>query len=205
MTNNFFMYTKKGGYSVSDITGCQIINPGSYASMIFILPERKIDDYYNHGIVDGQLIEWTKQFCSKDGIFLDIGAKTGVYSICLSEVSNKVFAFESNKMEFYALCGSVALSNKENITCFQNGIESIDTNPSINNENNIKFIKLDVENEEITILKGLSNTIEKNNYPTILIKNNSNKNEICDYLENVLQYRNVSISGYDSYYLAVRK
>lgn len=206
MSNKFFMYTKKGGYSVSDITGCQIINPGSYASMIFILPESKIDNYYTHGILDGQLIEWCKQFCSKEGTFIDIGAKTGVYSICLSEVSNKVISLENNKMEYYALCGSTALSNKENITCFQSDFGSLDTNSSINNENNIKFIKIDAENEELTILKGATNILIQNNYPTILIKNNnSNKQDICNYLENDLQYRIVNITGYDSAFLAVCK
>ena len=166
MSNNFFLYTKKGGYSVSDITGCQIINPSSYASMIFLLPQSQIDDYYNGGIVDGQLIEWCKQFCSKDGIFLDIGAKTGVYTICLSELSNQVYSFEPSKMYYYALCGSVALSANQNITCVQDGLESnlIDNYSNIDKNTPIKFIKIDMENNEIHILQGAVNTIKNNNH-----------------------------------------
>jgi hypothetical protein len=200
------MYTKKGGYAVNDITGCQIINPGSYASMIFVLPESKIDDYYYNGIVGGSLIEWCKQFCSKDGTFIDIGAKTGVYSICLSEVSRNVYSFEKKKLDYYALCGSVALSNQENVTCLQDGAESLDENVLINNEECIKFIKIDLENEELNVLKGAKNLLTKNNYPTILLHTNRNKTpELFDFLENELQYRIVNISGNDNVVLAVCK
>ena len=208
MSNKYFLYTKKGGHSVSDITGCQIINPASYASMIFILPEKRIDDYYNGGIIDGQLIEWCKQFCSKEGAFLDIGAKTGVYTICLSEVSNKVYSFEQHKMDYYALCGSVALSEYDNITCFQEDFlsNSIDNHYFLNEEVPIQFIRIDLENNALNVLKGAERILKKNNYPTILIKTTTNiKNELSDFLESNLQYHIINVGGYDNLFLAVSK
>jgi FkbM family methyltransferase len=69
-------------------------------------------------------MEWCKQFCQKDKVFLDIGAHSGTYSISLSSCVKHVYSFEPQKMTYYALCGSVALSNKDNITCLQCGLGS---------------------------------------------------------------------------------
>lgn len=124
MTTRFFLYTKQDGYSVQDITGCQILNPASYAGTILLYPEESIDNHYNNAILEGSLIEWCKEFCSKDGIFLDIGAHTGSYAVCLSPNCKEVYAFEPCRRNYYGLCGSVALSNRQNIQCFQLAIGS---------------------------------------------------------------------------------
>ena len=81
----------------------------------FILPANNIDYYNNCGLFESGLIDWSKQFCSKDRIFLDIGSHTGTYAISLADHSAGVYAFEPQRMTYYALCGSVALSNKTNI------------------------------------------------------------------------------------------
>ena len=77
-----------------------------------------------HGLFESHLIEWSKQFCSKDKIMLDIGAHSGTYTIALSNYSKHVYSFEPQKMTYYALCGSVALSNLRNITCYNYGLGS---------------------------------------------------------------------------------
>jgi len=82
-----------------------------------------MDYYSNHGLFESWLIQWSKQFC-KGKTFLDIGAHTGTYSICLSPHSSQVHSFEPQKMTYYALCGSVALSNIQNITCHNVGLGS---------------------------------------------------------------------------------
>lgn len=70
------------------------------------------------------LIEWSKQFCSNDKNMLDIGAHTGTYAISLAHLCNKVYSFEPQQMTYYALCGSVALSNIQNINCLKYGLGS---------------------------------------------------------------------------------
>jgi FkbM family methyltransferase len=257
MTTKYFLYTKKDGYSVQDITGCQIINPASYAGTILMYPEESIDIHYNNAILEGSLIEWCKEFCSKDGIFLDIGAHTGSYSICLSDHCKEVYAFEPQKRTYYALCGSVVLSNRQNISCFQVGLGSphqiitlggrspyqvVKSSINVQNEDGgnssvtdgidpekiirteeiemttidaffkdrklsapIKFVKIDVENNELNVIQGAVKTLESNGYPKIVFEGHSDpekQRHLIDYLENILKYKVMPISGYGHMFLA---
>ena len=72
----------------------------------------------------------------------------------------------------------------------------------------IEFIKMDVEYNELNVLKGAIQTLSSNNYPTILFEANTDSDlnkELFDYLEYVLPYKVVSINGYNNMFLAVRK
>jgi FkbM family methyltransferase len=91
---------------------------------LYILPYNNIEYYKNNGLFEKGLIEWSKQFCSIDKNILDIGAHTGTYSLSLAYLCNKVYAFEPQQMTYYALCGSVALSNIHNINCMKYGLGS---------------------------------------------------------------------------------
>jgi len=82
--------------------------------------------YRENGLCEKDLIEWSKQFCRTDKTMLDIGAHTGTYTISLAEYCSHVYAFEPQKMTFYALCGGVALSNIRNATCIPVGLGSED-------------------------------------------------------------------------------
>lgn len=55
---------------------------------------------------------------------LDIGAHSGTYTISLAENCKNVYSFEPQKMTFYSLCGSIALSNIKNVTCINTGLGS---------------------------------------------------------------------------------
>jgi len=55
---------------------------------------------------------------------LDIGAHTGSYALSLAPYCKSVYAFEPQKMTYYALCGGVALSNIYNIECLNIGLGS---------------------------------------------------------------------------------
>jgi len=91
---------------------------------LYILPYNNLDYYKTYGLFEKGLIEWSKQFCSIDKNMLDIGAHTGTYAISLAHLCNKVYAFEPQQMTYYALCGSVALSNIQNINCMKYGLGS---------------------------------------------------------------------------------
>jgi len=104
-------------------------------SRITVLPERakiillpyNLSQYYlSSGLFEKNLIEWSKQFCDKQKIMLDIGAHTGTYAINLSSYSKKVVCFEPQKSTYYALCGSISLSNLSNvIDCHHIGLGNI--------------------------------------------------------------------------------
>jgi FkbM family methyltransferase len=247
MTTKYFLYTKKDGHSVQDITGCQIINPASYAGTILVYPEESIDIHYNHAILEGSLIEWCKQFCSQDSTFLDLGAHTGTYAVNLSPHCKTVYAFEPQERTYYALCASVVLSNRQNIRCLRLGLGSPEqVGPAtlyiqnedggnstlcIQNEDKVirketveittvdrlfaehppsspvRFIKVDVENNELNVLKGAVNTIINNGYPKIIFEQHSDPDQqraLQEFLKDELGYHVQSISGYSHMFLATK-
>ena len=57
---------------------------------------------------------------------MDIGAHSGTYSISLARLSKQVYAFEPQRMTYYALCGSTALSGMDNIYCMNVGLGSLE-------------------------------------------------------------------------------
>lgn len=79
-------------------------------SVTYILPKSNLNYYCSYGLFENQLIEWSRQFCSRDKIFLDIGAHTGTYAISLARSCKSVHAFEPQRSTYYALCGGIALS-----------------------------------------------------------------------------------------------
>ena len=100
------------------------IDNNNQSKNLYILPYNNLDYYKTNGLFEKGLIEWSKQFCSSDKNILDIGAHTGTYAISLAHLCNKVYAFEPQQMTYYALCGSVALSNIKNINCMKYGLGS---------------------------------------------------------------------------------
>jgi len=117
----YFILTKTSGENLIDDTKNQIV---CLYGDIHILPKNNLTHYSTSGLFEKSLIEWCKQFGRKDKIFLDIGAHTGTYAISLSDLYRKVYAFEPQRMTYYSLCGSVALSNKQNVMCIQCGLGS---------------------------------------------------------------------------------
>jgi FkbM family methyltransferase len=124
MSTSYFILSKsKTSTHVYDNTDNQIIDLNNNR-LAFFLPKNIISYYCENGIFESELIDWSKQFCSKEKIFLDIGAHTGTYSLSLSQECKEVYSFEPQKMTYYALCGSVAMSNLQNITCLNIGLGS---------------------------------------------------------------------------------
>ena len=92
------------------------MRPGSQETTI-LLPTNLINDYVMNGCFEQNLIDWTKEFCSPQRITLDIGAHTGTYALQHAPYSLEVHAFEPQRMTYYGLCGSVALSHQKNVYC----------------------------------------------------------------------------------------
>jgi len=121
MSTKYFLLTKSSRDPVENDEKNQII---SLNDLVYLLPQVNLSYYLSNGLFEKNLIEWVKQFCSKDKNLIDAGAHTGTYALSLSNYCQHVYAFEPQKMTYYALCGSVALSNKHNITCYNVGLGS---------------------------------------------------------------------------------
>lgn len=236
MSTKYIIVTKDEKDAINNDSNNQIyfINK----SLVYLMPSVNHSYYAEKGLFEKGLIEWCKQFCNKDSLFLDIGAHTGSYAISLAPYSKHVIAFEPQKMTFYALCGGVALSGATNIECFKLGLGNreqegkkplyivsndgggstvqqttanvlatetieIKTLDSLNIEEKISFIKMDVEENELCVLQGGLRTISKCGYPKILFESNDqNNNKLFDYLTKVLQYKIIKIGGTFNMYLA---
>jgi len=122
MTTSYFILTKKNNKNISnnDDNACLELNNNN----VYILPQNLLSYYKHNGLFESSLIEWCKQFCDVNKTFLDIGAHTGTYTISLAPFFKEVYSFEPQKMTYYSLCGSVALSNLKNVTCLQYGLGS---------------------------------------------------------------------------------
>ena len=122
MTTKYFILTKNENNDISnnDYNQFILLNKNN----VYILPHNNLNYHLTNGIFEGDLIEWCKQFGNDNKNMLDVGAHTGTYTISLSKYFNHVYSFEPQKMTYYALCGSVALSNIQNVTCYNFGLGS---------------------------------------------------------------------------------
>ena len=124
MTTQYIILSKDDRDAVQDNKKNQFFHINR--APCYFLPAHNHDYYVKYGLFESGLIEWCKQFCNPNSVFLDIGAHTGTYAISLAPFSKKVYAFEPQKMTYYALCGGVALSNMNNIDCINYGLGSDD-------------------------------------------------------------------------------
>lgn len=241
MTTKYFLLTKPKTSNVNDNNDNQIIFTNNV--LCYMLPEVNLEYYFKHGLFENNLIEWVKQLCNdKSKNFIDIGAHSGTYSLSLSNYFNQVYSFEPQKMTYYSLCGSVALSGINNINCINCGLGSKSQEGKINlniisddgggsfvtsNEiesnkkviktekiemklldsfciENIGLIKMDVENNELEVLKGSVETLKNSNYPKILFESNDkNNNDLFDFILCKLKYKKIiNINGTNNMYLA---
>jgi FkbM family methyltransferase len=121
--SKYFLITKPHDTEILDIDNDQIVYLNADKTMI--VPREYISHHSLYGIYESSLMSWIAQeFSSTDKLFLDIGAHTGTFSINLANKFKHVYAFEPQRMTYYALCGSVALSNIENITCINTALGS---------------------------------------------------------------------------------
>jgi len=120
MSTKYIVVSKNDQDPIYENRGNQIFNINN--SLTYLMPSVNHVYYAQNGLFESFLIDWCKQYCNKDSIFLDIGAHTGSYAISLARYAKEVYAFEPQKMTYYALCGGVALSGIKNIDCCNYGL-----------------------------------------------------------------------------------
>lgn len=235
MNTKYFILAKEEEDPINNNERNQIYYINS--PLTFILPSFLLKCYGQNGLFENELIEWSKQFCDTNKNFLDIGAHTGTYSICLASLCNKVYSFEPQKMTYYALCGSVALSHKKNIDCYNlalgspeqvgkmtlnvhsadgggSSLHKSNVNPVLAEEivnvvaldifhlDNIGLIKIDVEDNELGVLKGAVQTIKNCGFPKIIFESNHENQELFRFLKEEFGYKIFNINGFSNMFLA---
>lgn len=123
MSTKYIVLSKDERDTIDDNTNNQIFFVNR--PLVYLMPSVNLTYYAERGLFENNLIEWCKQFCAPDSLFLDIGAHTGSYAISLAPFAKQVIAFEPQKMTFYALCGGVALSGATNIDCIKIGLGNV--------------------------------------------------------------------------------
>jgi FkbM family methyltransferase len=238
--SKYFLLSKSMNGEILDVDDDQIIFINQ--PKIMIIPREYISHHSQHGIYESSLMTWIAQeFSSKDKIFIDIGSHTGTFSVNLACKFKHVYSFEPQKMTYYALCGSIALSNIENVTCINVALgskEQCKTGTAILNitsndggssslykeseipvlkeevvqirtldsyieifKSDIGVIKMDVEKNELEVIKGGLKCLERSNYPMIFFEADKNHGEVFDFLKS-LGYRVIPIQSYLNMYLA---
>jgi len=235
----YFLYSaQNGGQSTEN---AQIVTfPKS--NKIYLLPKSNLNYYCSYGLFESALIEWCRQYCHPNKIFLDVGAHTGTYAISLVDGCKHVYAFEPQKNTYYALCGGIAMSGqcdkitahnfglgnasqegkqRLNIVSRDGGGSSIHVPPNMailggeeieirvldkilseKEKSQIGFIKMDVEDNELFVLEGATNTIMASDYPTILFESNHDNLPLFRHIS-ILGYEIIPISGVSNMFLAV--
>lgn len=90
------------------------------------------DHFVKNGIFEYPLIQWCKQFLSKNELFIDIGAHCGTYSILLADCCKEVHSFECQRSTYYQLCGGIVLNGKKNIVAHNIALGSTDEKRKFN-------------------------------------------------------------------------
>tara|TARA_Y200000002_G_scaffold383222_1_gene404155 strand:+ start:15806 stop:16558 length:753 start_codon:yes stop_codon:yes gene_type:complete len=245
MSTGYFLFSKLDGNEkkIDDNSSVSVFQQPS-ENITYLLPKNLMGYYVENGLFESQLIEWSKQFLQDTGIFLDIGAHTGSWALSLASLAQHVYAFEPQKMTYYALCGGVALSGIRNVTCINKGLGSNEqvgtrtlrivsndgggstiqpTNYPILDEEKIEIItldsmnlkkisliKMDVEQNELEVLKGSKETLERSNYPPIVFECNeaglelNSQHELFIFLVRDLDYLITPITGVKNMFLAYK-
>lgn len=69
---------------------------------------------------------------------------------------------------------------------------------------NIGFIKMDVENNELNVLRGGLETLRESGYPTILFESNGSNPPLFGFLREALGYNVIPVGGVSNMFLACK-
>ena len=93
-------------------------------------------EYIKHdGAKDFKLIEWSHGLVNLNSIFVDIGTRSGEWTVYLAEKCKEVHSFEACKSKYMGLCGTIALNGIFNVNTYNYSISSIENNGMIRNLN----------------------------------------------------------------------
>ena len=131
------------------------------------------DHILKHGIFEYSLIKWCEQYLTSEGVFVDIGAHMGTYSLILSKKCKEVYAFEAQRSTFDCLNIGICANNRYNIKAINVALgsnERIVTLHHVSEDGGGSTVRADIPtisnqkilNEEIVTMKTLDSYKIKN-------------------------------------------
>jgi len=69
----------------------------------------------------------------------------------------------------------------------------------------VGFIKMDVENNELNVIRGALNTLRESGYPPILFESNGPNPTLFGFLKEALKYKVITVGGVSNMYLACKE
>lgn len=202
------------------------------------------DHMLKNGIFEYDLIRWCEQFLTSNGVFVDIGAHIGTYSVLLSKKCKEVISFEPQKDTFDCLNVGLCINDCHNIKAYNVALSSQEgtltlhhvskdgggsslrsdilntSNQAIIGEEpvsvktldsyeleNIEFMKLDVEGNELEVIKGAIKTLVNSRFPPFIFEAwkddwyRTEREALIHYIRK-LGYKVHPITGYSNMFLA---
>lgn len=98
-----------------------------------------------------------KKYIKSGDVVLDVGANIGAHTVVMSQLvgdAGAVVAFEPERMNYYTLCGNIAINNLHNVVAFQQGVgdtAGIVKVPYINSPHNTNYGALELDADWSTV------------------------------------------------------
>jgi hypothetical protein len=140
---------------------------------------KKIDEKFKADCNELPLMKWCEKFLNSNGIFVDVGAGIGSYSMILAKICGHVFAFESDKLFASVMVKNIHENNMSNITVYT--VEKYKDCFNYNNINGSQIQFLRFEHDDLEFFINISKLLFDNNFPPFIVRITENKN-IIDYI-----------------------
>lgn len=101
--------------------------------------------------------------------------------------------------------GGSSLAPAENERVLREEAVEIRTLDGLEVRDDIGFIKMDVENNELNVLRGALDSLRESGYPPILFESNGANPALFGFLKESLKYKIVTVSGVSNMFLACKE
>lgn len=157
------------------------------------------------GVYEPQLLQWTKRFDLNGKNIVDVGAGVGSHSVywALNTNADNIYAFEPMKSGYNAIIGNAEKNGIKNIIAYNKALSDKEGETILNEKwakariksecrtldsyefENIGLIKIDVEGQELKVLKGAVKTLKEQS-PILAVEEwNNNRKDVDEYVKSL--------------------
>lgn len=162
------------------------------------LLQLKIKDKFDQDLKELDLMKWCTQYLSLNGIFVDIGARLGSFSMLLSRTCRGAFSFETDADFCRQFLINIKQSNIKNIIPYHVKDYTNCFNLNIVNNHQIQLLK--IEYDDLDLFINISKLLLNSNFPPFIVRISKNLN-ILNYIKS-LGYKIKQIEDFTGIYFA---